>query len=124
MHDDDIHHFTDRLGRTIDIAGDSPGVVARHKGKQVGSFVIKEFDDDVGTPAFLEVVEVDPAYQNTGIGTAMLRLAHEYYGVMEVPDVNVEISGNPITTDGWRLIKVGVRNRWLIDPWEKPDNED
>lgn len=81
MHDDDIHHFTDKLGRTIDIAGDSPGVVARHKGKQVGSFVIKEFDDDVGTPAFLEVVEVDPAYQNTGIGTAMLRLAHEYYGV-------------------------------------------
>ncbi|MCD4502144.1 GNAT family N-acetyltransferase [Chromobacterium vaccinii] len=67
--------FIDTTGRSIEIEGDY-NIQAFHNGQRIGCI---EFDDKDGH-AVLWGMNVDRAYQRSGIATQMMRLAAELHG--------------------------------------------
>ncbi len=115
--------FTDARGRDIIIICEEPDVVARHAGKTIGTFIVREEEfDDRGFPLSQpELVNTAIAadYQRLGIGTRMLELAFTHQGMMAVPNFNPDETHNRISSEGMPLVLRGIANGWLIDPRDK-----
>jgi GNAT superfamily N-acetyltransferase len=73
--------FTDSKGRDIESRLDTD-FEAWHRGKRVGYISIDDEDDPIGPGSRprLSGMAVDPEYQHSGIGTALMKLAVGVHG--------------------------------------------
>lgn len=77
--DNPVRTIQDSQSRQITLGGDGNNIVAEHNGNEIGRFDFDISEDDFKSTNLLTNCNVDPAYQRSGIGTEMMKLAEEWY---------------------------------------------
>jgi GNAT superfamily N-acetyltransferase len=103
--------FVDKLKRVIKIKIDDPcDLRAFHNEREIAYFSI----DCGDVPAYLYSTDVDPEYQHAGIGTAMLKRAHECFGQLRPPLFNPMETDNRMTSLGFALVTKGQQLGYVL----------
>ncbi|EAU54905.1 GNAT family N-acetyltransferase [Mariprofundus ferrooxydans] len=118
--------FVDLAGRSIEIESDGDDIKAYHNGKCIGCI---EFDHPNDFPT-LWGMNVESAYQKSGIGTQMMRVAAELHGKLFAKPSFCAVGGKHASSDsyyteeGAALIRRCIREGILEDTEPTDDFND
>lgn len=77
--DTPVRTFPDKQNRQIELGGNGINIVAEFNRKEIGRFDFDILEDDLESANILTSCIIDPAFQRSGVGIEMMKLAEEWY---------------------------------------------